>query len=760
MFYMVDKAAIIREAQKYLAKGQLERAIAEWEKLLQASPEANTHNVVGDLYLKKGEKAKAVEHFHKAAKMFRDEGFTLKALAIYKKILNAAPADAPALYALGELNEEKNIYTDAIKYYLAAADQFVKANQKTEAVRTYERIVSLAPKNLSLRLKIAELFSREGFVEETAREYVEIAGLYEAEGNHQEARSYLERALEIKPSSREALLSLSRLCEAQGDTEEAIRCLQTALERLGRDRQVLLPLIGLLMRTERYQEALGLVQELLEAEPEDLEARRLKAEAYYRLGRTQEAWQEYSEVLEELIFKERYDEAVAVLEAFKEAEPVEARRKLVALYKQKQEPQEALRELLELAEVLREQGLMQEALSCYTEAKGLAPEDETIKEHIAQVEEALGLKREEEKSTEEALNEAEIFLRYGLYDDARELLETLKVREPENIDVHLKLKELYSATSDVEQAVTECIVLRELYQRAGRQEEAQEVLREAYGLNPRDARLLERFGPPPEGLKGEAAEEAPASLADYEEELSEADFYLKQGLLQEAEAIYRRLAGLMPQEALLQERLKEVQAQKAAEEEAARKEPAPAEEEPLESISLQEVLSPEEVPAGAEPPLESDVMEIFEEFKKGLEKELEEEDTETRYNLGIAYKEMGLLDDAIREFQAAQHDPKLFVQSATMLGVCYSAKGLYSLAIEALQSALMKMKERDEAYWGVKYDLAEAYERAGQLREAFDLYTEVYGYNAKFRAVAEKINALRPQVQASERARKSRVSYI
>jgi tetratricopeptide (TPR) repeat protein len=95
-----------------------------------------------------------------------------------------------------------------------------------------------------------------------------------------------------------------------------------------------------------------------------------------------------------------------------------------------------------------------------------------------------------------------------------------------------------------------------------------------------------------------------------------------------------------------------------------------------------------------------------------------------------------------------------------MLGVCYSAKGLYSLAIEALQSALMKMKERDEAYWGVKYDLAEAYERAGQLREAFDLYTEVYGYNAKFRAVAEKINALRPQVQASERARKSRVSYI
>ena len=94
----------------------------------------------------------------------------------------------------------------------------------------------------------------------------------------------------------------------------------------------------------------------------------------------------------------------------------------------------------------------------------------------------------------------------------------------------------------------------------------------------------------------------------------------------------------------------------------------------------------------AEPALDSDVMDIFNEFKKGLEKELEEEDYETHYNLGIAYKEMGLIDDAIREFQTSRNDPKRFIHASNMLGVCYIEKGLYPLAIDVLKDAIDKMK--------------------------------------------------------------------
>ena len=85
---MSDKASIMKEAQKYLARGQMDKAIAEWEKLAREYPEGNTFNTIGDLYLKKGERSIALDSFHKAATFFKQEGFALKALALYKKILN------------------------------------------------------------------------------------------------------------------------------------------------------------------------------------------------------------------------------------------------------------------------------------------------------------------------------------------------------------------------------------------------------------------------------------------------------------------------------------------------------------------------------------------------------------------------------------------------------------------------------------------------------------------------------------------------
>ena len=103
---MADKTTYIKEAQKYLAKGQLDKAISEWEKLIKEYPDGNNYNFIGDLYLKKGDKKNAIEAYHQAANIYRHEGFSLKALALFKKVLNINPANADALYALGELSEE------------------------------------------------------------------------------------------------------------------------------------------------------------------------------------------------------------------------------------------------------------------------------------------------------------------------------------------------------------------------------------------------------------------------------------------------------------------------------------------------------------------------------------------------------------------------------------------------------------------------------------------------------------------------------
>jgi tetratricopeptide (TPR) repeat protein len=787
----LDKASIIKEAQKYLAKGQIDKAIAEWEKVLQGSQDANAFNTVGDLYLKKNDRQNAIERFHRAAEIFRKEGFSLKALALYKKILNINPHDAKSHLALGELNEEKNIATDAIKYYLAAGDMFHKANQKTEAVNTYKRILKIASGNLSMRLKIAELFSKEGFAEETAEEYVSISAIYEEQGELEKAKDYLEKAIEIKPGNRAALIGLGNFYEKRGEAQKALDYFKTAIVKTGKSNELVLKAARLAFQMEDYTDAREFADAVVESDPSNLEARRLIAEILMRQGDMEAAWKEYAPVLDELIFLNRLDEAIEILLLFKEIEPVEARRKLITFYKQKEDNESALRELREIGEILEESGMLQEATGCYKEALSLAPDDEDIKARLAELEKVPSDEEDEkeQKPVEQVLVEAEVFLGYALYEDARRLLEGLKLRAPGNVDLHLKLKTLYKSTNDHEQAVTECIILSELYKRSGDAAAREAVIKEAFSINRGDPRLIDRFGQPPEEpeekiedastgdereLEEEPSEEAapeharqegddgsqspevvePAEtgslpsgdnlfesggeLDNYSEDLSEADFYVKQGILDEAEEIYRRLLASFPENQTLKAKLEEIDNLRI---ESEKMEEAIAAEEAelanLQSITIDDVMGSEEP---AEPAIESDVLEIFEEFKKGLAKELEAEDTETHYNLGIAYKEMGLLDDAIREFQVSRQDPKFFIHSASMLGVCYMEKGLYPLAIEAIQSALMKVTKKEEAHWGLKYDLALAFEKSGKMKEALDLFMEVYGWDSKFRDVADKIS--------------------
>jgi len=100
-----------------------------------------------------------------------------------------------------------------------------------------------------------------------------------------------------------------------------------------------------------------------------------------------------------------------------------------------------------------------------------------------------------------------------------------------------------------------------------------------------------------------------------------------------------------------------------------------------------------------------------------------------------------------------------------MLGICYKEKGFYSLAIEVLSSTIEKMKDQDEFYWAMKYDLADACERNGNLKEALDIYTEIYGWNAGFRDIPERINQVGAQMQhLSEKGKpedkKARISYL
>src|SRR4029077_5743867 len=100
---------------------------------------------------------------------------------------------------------------------------------------------------------------------------------------------------------------------------------------------------------------------------------------------------------------------------------------------------------------------------------------------------------------------------------------------------------------------------------------------------------------------------------------------------------------------------------------------------------------------------EQSLEEIFKEFKKGVEQQLDSEDYDTHYNLGIAYKEMGLIDESISEFQLASKDPKRAVECASMLGLCFLEKGMPQLAIKWYRKGLEMPEITEEEHVGLLY---------------------------------------------------------
>lgn len=140
---------------------------------------------------------------------------------------------------------------------------------------------------------------------------------------------------------------------------------------------------------------------------------------------------------------------------------------------------------------------------------------------------------------------------------------------------------------------------------------------------------------------------------------------------------------------------------------------------------------------------EAGLADIFREFKKGVDKQLGKEDYDTRYNLGIAYKEMGLLDEAIAEFQLAAKDPSRLLECSSMLGICFLEKGMPKLAIKWFEKGLAMPGRNEDEYFGLRYDLATAYEADGDVSAAMGILLDLHSQDPDFRDVSGKLRELR-----------------
>jgi len=167
-------------------------------------------------------------------------------------------------------------------------------------------------------------------------------------------------------------------------------------------------------------------------------------------------------------------------------------------------------------------------------------------------------------------------------------------------------------------------------------------------------------------------------------------------------------------------------------------------------VNLSDWLRDEEPPkstrmvsAGEEEPQEQqDFAEMLTKFKQGVTSNVDDTDHESHYDLGVAYKEMGLLDEAISEFQKALRGTEQRVRTYEALGQCFVEKRQYQIAMTILQRALNDAGASDDTLVGVLYLLGYASESLQRWEDAVRYYERVFTVDIQFRDVGDRLSAV------------------
>jgi len=920
----INPVKLKQDADKAEKDGRLDKAIDFLKQIVQENPrDWNTVNKVGDLYAKLNNPKAANDQYVKVARYYGEDGFYLKAIAVWKKVLKNDPSMLEGNVTLGELQAKQGLVADAKQTFGVVIDEYIKRNKLREAGDVLRRMAEVDPSDMKVRIRLAELYSREGHPEKAAGEYAAIADELVKKGHLAEALQLIEKALRSGPRGPRLLATAARIHLVQKDYPRAIEHLEEARRAAPADRDVSLRLAEACLGSKRPDDARRVLEGLLERDPQDQEARQQLGQVYLAEGRYDEAFDQLQPAVDKLVERRQVDRAAALLQQVVQRNPSHIRSlaKLVELYRVSRNDMLVAQTYSSMVEAYLAEGGLDQAASILEMLVQLEPHNEQHRTKLRWLREQQGgasagfdvdferpappvaivpapparpaglelsgpLSADDQEFVGEHLAEGRVFRKYGLGDKARDQFEAILGRFPDNLEALQELTDLHREKGESEAVAQRLRVMAEVHRLKGDAALAARLDADAAALapappafapaaptlagaetgveitveepapeeeNPEEEGLLEELGelePVPAGPEPHARldasdfapegggeigghfideEEAPAADFDLEEAgpelappplvttglvaqaasagavagdippdlrraLDEVETYVSMGFVEDAKGVLGEVRSRFASHPALVQRLAELglgvePAPPMSAEDLLLAEdvpaPAPA-EEPLKfgadfleftpttasPLPPVEVPEPPAAPAGgggfdldaelgdlfgaqeavaAEAPAvagsgtdlgDASLSDIFREFQKGVDKQLGKEDYETRYNLGIAYKEMGLVDEAIAEFQLAAKDEGRLLECASMLGICFIEKGMPKLAVKWFDKGLSAPGRTEEEYQGLRYDLASALEQSGETARALTLFTELYGQDTTFRDVAEKVRQL------------------
>ena len=802
-----NKNKIVALAQRYTTKGQFEKAIAEYRKLLRADPsDIRTWLKIGDLYTRMGARKEATETYIRVAEQYTHSGFHLKAIAVYKQVLSIDPTLVVIHQYLAASYLELGLTSEALIQLEQLADVYERTTRNDLLLEVLLQMGKIDPHNIATRLRVAELLSKENRIAEASKHFAGACEELKMQGRREDFLKVAERLLYHDPSRVDTALEVASIYESR----------------------------------RQYKEALAKLQVCFVKDRKNIEVLDLLTKAFLGLGQPEKAVSVMSEMAEVLAASGNEPRRKAVLEDILAIDPNnEAAR--AGLGKK-------LSPTIEPGDRSLNHTVLGDDVDIITESSSSGIDllaDLTAAEHMT-AEEVAGQSRER-------LGEVEVLLKYGLKERALEHLQKLLDADPYNIDGRELARDILLSMDRKAEALEHLFLLADVFKdsqpegsiyylhevlKVDRQNRrARDMIRNLGGIMPEgldddstlslddepplleddddilliddddlqqaDAMLESDEGedwadwdaasspsspresrgsiieltpdialPPQENTTVEVVDylEEPLDLEDdleaiaieaedaifdsedeveieeefdpdevqseikapdpaaerpdIDDDLEEAEFFLDQELFEEAETALSELAESYPNDpriAALMQRLREAQGDEEAS--------AP--------------ISGAETPAAPVRPSGRTINEGSVQFKHvGLKENISDSDSATAWDLGLAYKEMALFEDAIQAFEIAARAPSRSPAAKTMIGVCYASLSRIDEAVKTFQEGLALPKLSDNDRMALLYELGKVHQASGNSSDATACYLRIQEIDREFADVEERLSYL------------------
>lgn len=745
-----DKAKVLKAAEKFLSQGKINSAIKEYRQIVDNdTDDLTTLNMLGDLYVRAGKKEEATQCFERIAEHYGAQEFHLKAIAMYKKIERLRPRDPHIAYKLAELYATQGLVHDARAQYLVVADAYTRSGDNKRTLDVLHKIADLDPNNTEIRLKLADGYVKENMRREAAEAYVQAANRLHQTNAFDKALDAYSKALQLVRDDREALRGMLEAHIARGTADEAAEVLERVVEGREDDPELVSMLARAYLEAEDPHGAEKATALLMAQDSANYTQYLPVTRLYLNVGEVDETIRILGTIIERMLAGREEKELLEIVNQVLDRNPdhVAALRMLVRIHWW-QRDMDALRASLErLAESAEASELVDEERYALTQLVRLAPDEPRYLERLN----LLG----------------------GLQDDAPD-----DFARPEEQTTDVPEFETFAVVQDQDEVEQPVAAVSEEF-------ETFETFESNAGSTFSDPTAsfadLNEETEVATDVAAEVATEVAAGGNDdgrmetmMRQELESVDFYIAQGYSDIAVDTLEMLERQFGSHPDIQARREKLSATggKAVAEEAAVFEFGGVEEVPVaqveeaaiafedsgyaalagEPIAGEVYEAPPSKPSANAPVatgIDAGLAELFEEFRVAEEGDDVREDYETHYNMGTAYKEMDLIDEAIQEFQTSASLVKpgdgtsRFLQCCNLLGHCFMQKGMPEAAVIWFKKGLSAPGHSEDEYQALRYELGAAYEQLGDYKQAREFYTEVYGVDVSYREVADKLSQLK-----------------